>query len=275
MKKSTELNLDEIHSATLQNLATIINICDQLQINYYLAFGSLIGAVRNDGFIPWDDDCDIIMLRPEYDKFIKYCLENETAIAPYRLLCRKNTKNYPYNIARFNDMRFRAEYHNKKIYDSGLFVDIYPFDQVGTLNKKQLKKLQNEKKYLQWMISLSTDDHYEKSKHHLWYRSIIKYFLYSYSKFRGQDYFMDKMELLKDKYGDENGINVTELIWDSQTVICKKEWFDGFLFHRFENLEVKIPLGYDPFLRAYYGDYLKLPPIEDRHPTHEYKLFRR
>ncbi|MDY6282335.1 MAG: LicD family protein [Erysipelotrichaceae bacterium] len=275
MKKNVELDLPEIHSATLQNLATIIDICVQLNINYYLAFGSLIGAIRNNGFIPWDDDCDIIMLRTDYEKFKQYCIQNESKIAPYKLLCRENTHNYPYNIARFNDMRYKAVYENTQQYDSGLFVDIYPFDQIGELSVGQLRKLDNERSYLQQMILLSTDDHYEKSKHNKWYRSIIKYVMHSYAKLRGQNYFMDKMEGLKDKYYDEKGNNIAELVWDFKTVICKKEWFEKALSHQFENLTVKIPSGYDAFLRTYYGDYMKLPPMEDRHPTHEYKLYKR
>ena len=86
---------------------------------------------------------------------------------------------------------------------------------------------------------------------------------------------MDRMEHLKDQYYHDNGNNVAELVWDFKTVLCKKEWFNGFLMHQFENLKVKIPSDYDSFLRAYYGDYMKLPPVEERHPTHEYKIFRR
>lgn len=275
MKDSEELGINEIHKTILQNLSMIIDICDQLKIDYYLAFGSLIGAIRNNGFIPWDDDCDIIMLRSDYEKFKQYCLQNEDHIRPYKLLCKDNTNKYPYNIARFNDMRYKAVYNNTQEYDSGIFVDIYPFDQVGELSTQQLKTLDKKRSYLQQMILWSTDDHFERSKHNKWYRSLIKYIMHTYSKIRGQKYFMDRMEHLKDQYYDDKGNNVAELVWDFKTVLCKKEWFNGFLMHQFENLIVKIPSDYDSFLRAYYGDYMKLPPVEERHPTHEYKIFRR
>ena len=275
MKESNELDINEIHNVILQNLSKIIEICDQLNLNYYLAFGSLIGAIRNNGFIPWDDDCDIIMIRSDYEKFKKYCIQNEDVIYPYKLLCRENTENYPYNIVRFNDMRYKAVYENTQKYDSGIFVDIYPFDTIGDLNVQQLRALDRKRAYLQQMILWSTDDHYEKSKHNKWYRSLIKGVLRGYSKIRGQKYFMDKMEALKDQYYNEHGSNVAEIVWDFQTVVCKKEWFDEPQLHQFENLMVKIPSNYDSFLRAYYGDYMKLPPVEERHPTHEYKIYRR
>ena len=70
---NTPLTIEEIHEGTLIILKKIIEICDKINVNYFIAYGTLIGAVRHQGFIPWDDDLDIIMLRPEYDKFVAYC----------------------------------------------------------------------------------------------------------------------------------------------------------------------------------------------------------
>ena len=81
-----ELSIQEIHEGTLGILKKIIDICDKVGVNYYLAYGSLIGAVRHGGFIPWDDDLDIVMLRPDYEVFCQYCMKHERELYPFKLI---------------------------------------------------------------------------------------------------------------------------------------------------------------------------------------------
>lgn len=270
-----ELTLSEIHDGTLQILKKIMAICDQIGVNYYLAYGSLIGAVRHRGFIPWDDDLDIVMLRGDYERFTEYCAANETELYPFKLLNRENTAKYPYNIARFNDMRYRAVYDNLQSYDSGMFIDIYPLDGAGSMTPAEVEKLNRKRSYLMKMILWSIDDHYEQSQHGKWYRSVIKLFARGYAKLRGAKHFLDKMEELKNSYPMDTSRYVAEMVWDPQTVLCEKTWFDGFSLVEFEGLQVKAPADTDAFLRAYYGDYMQLPPPEARKPSHGYALYKR
>lgn len=88
-----ELSIQEIHEGTLGILKKIIDICDKVGVNYYLAYGSLIGAVRHGGFIPWDDDLDIVMLRPDYEVFCQYCMKHEQELYPFKLINRQSEKN--------------------------------------------------------------------------------------------------------------------------------------------------------------------------------------
>lgn len=270
-----ELTIDEIHQATLGILNQVISICDLLGINYYLAFGSLIGAIRHKGFIPWDDDLDIIMLRPDYDRFKTYCLKNENKMMPYKLLCRENTNQYPYNIIRLNDMRYKAVYENIQSYESGVFVDVYPYDDVAELSKNEIKKLDKKRQYLMMMILLSVDDHYEPSKHGKWYRSVVKYLFRSFAKLKGSSYYLNKMENIKRIYSISGGKYISLMTWDTNTVLCEKQWFSNYIITDFENIEVKIPIGYDQFLKLYYGNYMTLPDMKDRVPSHGYRLYKR
>lgn len=270
-----ELSIKEVHDGTLTILRKIIYVCDQIHVKYYLAYGSLIGAVRHKGFIPWDDDLDIVMLRPDYDVFCQYCLSHEDELQPFKLICRENEDRYPYNIARFNDMRYKAEYQNVQTYDSGMFIDVYPLDGVKAMTPYEICRLDKKRDYLIKMILWSVDDHYEPSVHNKWYRSAIKYIVRSYAKLRGSRYYLDKMENLKMLYPYDACEYVAEMVWDTKTVLCKKEWFAEGTMVDFEGMKVCAPKDIDGFLKAYYGDYMKLPPIEERVPSHGYKLYKR
>ncbi|UYI93570.1 MAG: LicD family protein [Anaerostipes hadrus] len=270
-----ELNIEQIHKATLGIVEKLIEICDKINVNYYVAYGSLIGVVRHKGFIPWDDDFDVVMLRDDYEKFCDYCIKNENKLKPFKLLSRKCEKKYPYNIARLNNMNYKAVYDNVQGYESGIFIDIYPLDGAGSDVDKVLKKVEKKKSNLFRITLWSIDDHYTKSTYNKWYRSIIKYFVRGYSKVRGAKHFLDKMENFKNLYDINNSRYIAEMTWDSGLTLYEKSWFDKYIYMDFENLKVKVPIGYDDFLRCHYGDYMKFPPKEEQVPHHEYKVYQR
>ncbi len=270
-----ELNIEQIHKETLGIVEKLIEICDKINVNYYVAYGSLIGVVRHKGFIPWDDDFDVVMLRDDYEKFCDYCIKNENKLKPFKLLSRKCEKKYPYNIARLNNMNYKAVYDNVQGYESGIFIDIYPLDGAGSDVDKVLKKVEKKKSNLFRITLWSIDDHYTKSTYNKWYRSIIKYFVRGYSKVRGAKHFLDKMENFKNLYDINNSRYIAEMTWDSGLTLYEKSWFDKYIYMDFENLKVKVPIGYDDFLRCHYGDYMKFPPKEEQVPHHEYKVYQR
>lgn len=270
-----ELNIEQIHKATLGIIEKLIEICDKIKVNYYVAYGSLIGVVRHKGFIPWDDDFDVVMLRDDYEKFCDYCIKNEDKIRPFKLLSRKCEKKYPYNIARLNNMNYKAVYDNVQGYESGIFIDIYPLDGAGSDVDEVQKKIKKKKSNLFRITLWSIDDHYTKSTYNKWYRSIIKYFVRGYSKIRGAKYFLDKMENFKNLYDINNSRFIAEMTWDSGLTLYEKSWFEEYTYMDFENLKVKVPIGYDDFLRCHYGDYMKLPPKEEQVPHHEYRVYLR
>lgn len=270
-----KLNLDEIHTASLENLKKIISICDELKITYFLCYGSLIGAIRHHGFIPWDDDLDIVMLRPDFDQFIEYCLNNEQKIKPYKLLCRKNTPKYPYNIPRFNDMRYKAVYGNISSYESGIFVDIYPLDGADHISEKQVKKLNKQKTVLSKFVSLANDTHFVQSSSGSWLGNERKKILRKYAKYKGKDYFLDKLEKNKDLYSLSESKYICEMVWDPYIVLYEKQWFQSNILVPFEDIKASIPVGYDELLRAEYGNYMKMPPIDERKPSHDYIVFKK
>ena len=106
-----DLTLEEIHREILNMMDYIHKLCEENGITYYVGFGSLIGAIRHNGFIPWDDDFDIMMPRADVEKFKEIFLK--TGHPYYRLCDRKNTKNYYYGIPRFSGADTRQSVRNR------------------------------------------------------------------------------------------------------------------------------------------------------------------
>ncbi len=117
-------------------LQEIDKICRHYHIRYYLAGGTLLGAVRHQGFIPWDDDIDIAMPREDYEQFIKIMSHKKHPI--YKLLAIECTKGYPYTFAKVVDTRTRlVEEIGKDLHQMGVFIDIFPIDGMGNQKRKQ------------------------------------------------------------------------------------------------------------------------------------------
>ena len=123
-----EMSIDEIHEATLEILKVIDSIAKKLKIKYFMAYGSLIGVVRHKGFIPWDDDLDLMMLREDYEKFLVYFAEHEQELMPYKIFTNRNNKDYPNMIARVCNVNYPIQVENEIPCGMGIFVDIYPID---------------------------------------------------------------------------------------------------------------------------------------------------
>lgn len=270
MKQCTEVTLKEIHEHTLEIVKKIIEICDSEGIVYYVAYGSLLGAVRHHGFIPWDDDFDIIMLRPEYNKFAAYCSQKEQELKPFKLMNHQNTKGFPFGIARFCDTRYRMERLEAGSAGMGLFVDIYPYDGIGdhTLNRRIRHIV---KSYYTRMTNYANLNQYSASGKK--YVNIIRKPLYRIAKKNGADYYLDKLEKRAYKYPIEHCKYIGTAVWGTDYEYFDKDWFAEWINLDFEGIQVKAPKHYDEILKMSYGDYMKLPPEEERQQTHGYRLY--
>lgn len=272
------LTLAEIHGGTLELVRKIIDICEKLGIGYCIAYGTLLGAVRHQGFIPWDDDFDITMLRPDFEKFSAYCAARAEELKPFCLLSRKNTADYPFNIPRFCDLRYRMETDSVPDAGMGMFVDIYPLDGINRNFAENRWKKQSiytlYKKYLVSEVALAHQKTFTTSSTRAW-RTLIRYPLYCYAHLRGDGYFIKKLEKLQNLYPFDRCEYVGLNVWDDGFYVMEKALFQEPETLIFEGLRVKAPRDYDRVLRQCYGDYMRLPPEEKRQPHHEYRLYRK
>lgn len=273
---SSELSVNDIQQNSIKILIKIDEVCRNLNLNYFLAYGTLIGAIRHKGFIPWDDDIDIWMPREDYRKLIFYCIEHCSNLEPYTLMSPYNNFLYPHGISRIVDTRYLLDVHNEVKYNLGLFVDIYPLDGVGDTERECNIRKRKASRYSS-LCFLSSRRYYERGDTRGGIKQIIKFPAFLYAKVKGTRYFLNALEKISDKKKYEDCKYVGCLVWgtDGVKAIFPKEYFKESIDHEFEGIQLKIPKEYDAILRRLYGDYMRLPPEEKRIGHHHYKAYEK
>lgn len=268
-KVNKELTLEEIQQGSFQVLLKIKEICQQQNINYWLMYGTLIGAVRHKGFIPWDDDIDVAMLREDYDRFIEYCVNHKDEIKPLELMHYRTNDKYIYPIARLSDSRYHIKYKNAKDYGLGLFVDIYPMDYVDNEDTKWLKKLKRNIR----LISNCGTNGFVPSRNI--FKSILKFPYFIITRFININKCLKKHDELSKKYVDDRKSVVGCVCWEPQLKLYKKSSFSKILSIEFNGQMFNAPVEYDRVLSVDYGDYMTLPSESERIAHHFYSAYKK
>ena len=248
---------NELKKIQLDMLKVFIDICEKYNLKYYMLGGSCLGAVRHNGYIPWDDDIDVGLYRKDYEKFLSVC-QNEL---PSNLFLQTiyTDKEYLSNFAKLrNSNTTFIEKAMKNLHiNHGVYIDIFPLDEYCH------SKIDNFKIYL-CQLFLSFKLNFENMS--LKYRMLRK--LTSILNVN-----LDKLKFKKDKllrkYENSNAASVRNFcgIWQEREITEKSVFGDGLKI-KFENLDVVIPQKYDDYLTKLYGDYMTLPPEEERIPHH-------
>ena len=269
-----ELSMNETQQIALESLHTVAEICEKLDLRYFLVYGTLIGAVRHKGFIPWDDDVDIMMPRPDHDKLMEY-FDGHIAEYPHlEVFNRKTCPEYPYMITRISDDRTEIRMENEKPFGMGVFIDIYPYDGLGN-DKKEAVRFGMKGDRLSSLCYQASRDHFAiETTKSLW-RKAVKYPVYLFCKALGKERFQDALEKLAGVKPYDTSRFVGCVIWLSWGVkdMYLRKWFENYVYQPFEQYQFRIPAEYDKVLRHTYGDYMQLPPVEERTGHHYYKAY--
>lgn len=264
MKK---IELDELKKIQIDILNSIDDFCTKNNINYWIDCGTLLGAIRHKGYIPWDDDIDIGMLREDYEKFAKsFNSSNER----YKFHCYELDNNWFYTYGKVTDEQTLLYEPDKKSgIESAIFVDVFVYDNAPE-NEKELQKMFRKRDIYRKLSNLQIYKNFyvkKKTKY-----NFIRYPLHLLMQLFPKRYFIKKGIEVSKKYSDITTIKVGNFT-SSSKMTCDKKVFDSFIDVEFEGRKYKAPVGYDQWLRSFYGDYMKLPPEEKRVSHHRFEAY--
>lgn len=243
-----------VWAVQLEMLDEVERICKKYNIKYFADSGTLIGAIRHKGYIPWDDDIDLVMLREDYDRFVRAASgEIREPLFLQTVYTEENYLKGHIQIRNSNTTGFNAE-DKKAGYNCGIFIDIFPIDGVPEPGWRQ--KLWRFQVRTLWSVLYT------------WYRfgyypnaTIIGRILHGVGavlRIPIPKAFKQYEKLCSRYSGKKTGyVCDTVFIADWEKNLWKREWFEDSVLMPFENRMIPAPWGYDGRLRAEYGDYLK------------------
>lgn len=248
----------KIQNIELNMLITIDSICKTNGINYFIVGGTLLGAVRHKGFIPWDDDIDIGMLREDYDKFIR----SAQSFLPSHLFLQTmyTDSNAPYNFAKIrnSDTTFIETSTKDLMINHGIYIDIFPFDYYP------------ENRFISWKNNKKITIINHKINTAFYSDTNTKYTIVGkIANIVSSICYKDVKQALIARDQVFRSVPNSKLItnycgaWGNREIVPAK-WLSQYIDLEFEGHYFKAPIEYDKYLRNIYGNYMELPPLEKR-----------
>ncbi|WP_247952155.1 LicD family protein [Streptococcus oralis] len=262
-----KLNIEEAKKLELDILDFIDSFCKEHGINYCINYGTLIGAIRHKGFIPWDDDIDLSMTRENYEKFIQLFSEKQSR---YKLLSLETDDQYFNNFIKIVDPTTTIiDTRNTKTYDSGVFIDIFPMDTFNDTKVVDIcYKLESFK-----LLSFSKHKNivYGDSK----LKDLIRTLFWLLLRPVSPRFFANQIEKQIQKYRVENGKYIAFIPSKAKKKeIFPRDMFDELIETPFEHLVLPAPKHFDTVLKQFYDDYMTVPPKEKQIYIHEFEAYK-
>ena len=251
----------QLQQVELKILHKALDICKELNLRVFAVSGTCLGAVKYNGFIPWDDDVDIALPRKDYEIFIR---EAAKYLPPHLFLqTHKTDPHYYAQFAKIRDSRttFVETSACKLDINHGVYIDIFPLD--GYPKTKLQKRLFHIKKRI-YTLRISKK-YYSKKRSWRWrVMSALSVILVPSVESAWQ-----KREALYSKIDFDGAKTIGNFAnaWEKKE-ITQKSYFESAVLEKFEDLEMPIPVGYKEYLHKLYGDISKDPPVADQVPHH-------
>ena len=260
----TQEQLDAIHEKGIELMRLFVSVCEKKGYKYWLIGGTLLGAVRHKGYIPWDDDIDICMPRSDYEKFAEeaqkelpdWCFVQTVDTDPEYLLNIMKLRN--------NNTTYVETKLSHTNINHGMYIDIFPIDNYYESGIK--RKIFKTKRQIFDSYIRSLYFGYQETKKSKIAKTILK-LMYS-----------ETSDVIKARDRLFSNVKKTGVIcnysgaWGEKEVF-PEEWFSETVKMQFEGIDVNVPAEYDKILTKMYGDYMQLPPEDKRKPHHELSAF--
>lgn len=264
----SEAELEQIHTIQKEMIMEVDRICKKNGIHYNMVGGTMLGAIRHKGYIPWDDDADIGFLRQEYEKFREAC-KSDLDDSKYYMQDIRDTEGYRwgYGKLRRKDTEFLRLNQEYMPYGQGIFIDLMPFDNVPDNPIKQKIHFAHcfiLRKFLWSEVGSKTE------------KNVAVRMLYKLMKMIPRKHLVKNYQSLVDKGAKQKTKLVRILTFPTPKKVYgyKREWYLNLKRYPFDELMLPGAKDYDGYLKTKYDNYMELPPKEKRkvHPISKLKL---
>ncbi len=256
--KMSEIELKKLQMIQLEMLCEVDRICRKCNIRYNIIAGTLLGAVRHQGFIPWDDDADIALLRTEYERFREAC-KTELNQEKFYFQDHTNTEGYRwgYGKLRRKNTLFLRKYQESMPYEQGVFIDVFPLDNVP--NSRNARTWMNIRCFI--LRKLMWAPVGVKAATNMLQRSTYKVLSMIPPKFIYKKYskLVEQCRRI-----DSQWVRILTFPTPNKEYGYLKQWYEDSEEIMFEGVLFKGISDYHEYLSFKFGDYLQLPEEKDR-----------
>ena len=265
--------MNELQTHLLTMLKAFISVCEKHHLHYFVNGGTCLGAIRHKGFIPWDDDIDVMMPRKDYDEFLK--LQYEYNGTPYFIQTWQTDPHYIYCFAKLRDSNttYIENFYVHHRINHGLWIDIFPIDGMSYVDKPR-EKCAGRIKFL-WYLShlsflpqLTRKFQKETFFKDCWW-NLVGGLTYIFDIFHFRQRWTEK--ICRHYELDKSVLAGCYFDYDTLHAAMDKTIYDDYVLADFEDIKVRVPKQYDKYLTMLYGDYMTPPPVEKQVGQHKNK----
>jgi len=267
LNNSVDNVAEKLHSCQLLLAGELKRICEKNNIKYYMIAGTLLGAVRHKGFIPWDDDMDFAIMRKDFPRFISAC-ENDLG-EDFELQHMFSDEHYALPVAKLllKGTNFTERNSSKNQSKKGIFIDIFPYDNIPDTEAQ--RKKHNKNTYFLKRLFLAKQGYSIAEKGQL-LKALVYFALRVMSMLVSKKWLRNRLDRELRRFENQTTKKVAALggAYSYQKESVEREWFFESVELPFEDITLSAPKEYVKYLTYFYGDYMTPPPEDKRNNRH-------